>query len=132
MVLSPKFNWKEWVIVGVVMLVLAAIAIPNFVRARVTRCNDAVENNLRLVDAAKTQWALENRKLPTDAVSLSDLTGYFGNKGIPQPLYGETYSVSTVSALAEAVLSDVNPTRPKLSDPAHKTRGLQTATLPPG
>ena len=108
MMLSPKFNWKERLIVSVVFLVLAAIAIPNFVHARVTRCNDAVENNLRLVDAAKEQWALENRKLPTDAVSLSDLTGYFGNKGIPQPIFGETYSVSTVSALAEAVLPDVN------------------------
>ena len=103
--LSPKFNWKEWLIVGVVMLVLAAIAIPNFVRARETKCLNSIGNNLRIIEGAKEQWALENRKVPTNAVSLSDLTVYFKESRIPASLAGETYLVTTAGAMAQCVLS---------------------------
>jgi hypothetical protein len=58
--------------------VLAAIAIPNFVKARTTSQQNACINNLRLIDAAKQQWALENKKQSTDTPAASDLKPYLG------------------------------------------------------
>jgi hypothetical protein len=53
--------------------VLAAIAIPNFVKAREAAQRNACINNLRQLDAAKAQWALENNKKATDKPSMDDL-----------------------------------------------------------
>lgn len=55
--------------------VLAAIAIPNFVKARETAQRNACINNLRMIDGAKEQWALENKKAPGATVSFMDLAG---------------------------------------------------------
>jgi len=50
-------------IVGVFIIgMLAAIAIPNFVKARNTAQMNACINNLRMIDGAKQQWALTNAK----------------------------------------------------------------------
>ena len=50
---------------------MAAIAIPNFVKARDTAMRNACIDNLRQIDNAKEQWALENKKdadaVPTEA-----------------------------------------------------------------
>jgi hypothetical protein len=50
---------------------LAAIAIPNFVKARDASMRAACVSNLRTIDGAKATWALENKKaegeMPTDA-----------------------------------------------------------------
>jgi len=55
---------------------LAAIALPNFVKARDTAQKNACINNLRVIDGAKQQWALENSK-PADAVpTAADLDRY--------------------------------------------------------
>jgi type II secretory pathway pseudopilin PulG len=55
---------------------LAAIAIPNFVRARTTAQTNACINNLRQIDGAKEQWALENKKAEGDAVVDADINLY--------------------------------------------------------
>ena len=49
-------------IVVAIIGLLAAIAIPNFVRARTTSQQNACINNLRQIDGAKQQWALENNQ----------------------------------------------------------------------
>src|SRR5208337_5176627 len=74
------FTLVEIMIVVAIIGLLAAIAIPNFVRARTTSQQNACINNLRLVDAAKQQWALEQRKQTTDVpnASGSDLQPYLG------------------------------------------------------
>ena len=53
------FTLVEIMIVVAIIGLLAAIAIPNFVRARTTSQMNACINNLRLIDSAKQQWALE-------------------------------------------------------------------------
>jgi prepilin-type N-terminal cleavage/methylation domain-containing protein len=60
------FTLVEIMIVVAIIGLLAAIAIPNFVRARSTSQQNACINNLRLIDAAKQQWALE-RGQPSSA-----------------------------------------------------------------
>ena len=54
---------------------LAAIAIPNFVKARETAQHNACLSNLRQLNGAKDQWALENKKTPEATPSESDLIG---------------------------------------------------------
>jgi len=65
-------------IVVAIIGLLAAIAIPNFVRARTTSQQNACINNLRLIDAAKQQWALEKGQNSTATPVDTDLQPYLG------------------------------------------------------
>jgi prepilin-type N-terminal cleavage/methylation domain-containing protein len=73
------FTLVEIMIVVAIIGLLAAIAIPNFVRARGTSQTNACINNLRIVDAAKGQWALEQHKQNTDSPGDSDIQPYMGH-----------------------------------------------------
>jgi prepilin-type N-terminal cleavage/methylation domain-containing protein len=72
------FTLVEIMIVVAIIGLLAAIAIPNFVKARTTSQMNACINNLRLIDSSKQQWALEQRKQNTDTPQGSDLQPYLG------------------------------------------------------
>ncbi len=50
------------------------IAIPNFVKARATAQKNACIANLKQIDGAVQQWALENKKAATDTCALTDTT----------------------------------------------------------
>ena len=56
------FTLVEIMIVVAIIGLLAAIAIPNFVRARATSQANACINNMRQIDAAVNEWALEQGK----------------------------------------------------------------------
>jgi hypothetical protein len=78
---------------------VSAIAIPNFVRARTTSQQNACISNLRMIDAAKAQWALENHKQNTDTPTKQDLTPYLGlgpSGRFPVCPDGGTYIIGTV------------------------------------
>ena len=78
------------------MPLLMAIAIPNFVKARDTAQTNACINNLREIDAAKNQWALENKKLNTDIPTQSDVAHYLKNGQFPSCPKNGVYTISTV------------------------------------
>ena len=66
------FTLVEIMIVVAIIGLLAAIAIPNFVKARATSQANACINNLRQIDAAVNEWALENHKTTGLSLSLPD------------------------------------------------------------
>lgn len=71
----------------------------------------AINHNLQIIEAAKKQWIIAQQKRPTDAVQLSDLTGYFKDNLPPSAVGLETYQLTTAGAYAVAVLagsSDLN------------------------
>jgi prepilin-type N-terminal cleavage/methylation domain-containing protein len=72
------FTLVEIMIVVAIIGLLAAIAIPNFVRARQTSQTNTCINNLRQIDGAKQQWALENGKQAADQPNDDDLKPYLG------------------------------------------------------
>jgi len=70
------FTLVEIMIVVAIIGLLAAIAIPNFVRARTQSQMNACINNLRQIDGAIQQWALENKKDSTATAVISDISPY--------------------------------------------------------
>ena len=86
---------------GVMVLMLpllAAIAIPNFVKARSAAQTAACRANLRQIDGAKAQWALENKKELSDTPAWSDLVGpgkYLGAQ--PACPANGTYTIGSMS-----------------------------------
>lgn len=91
------FTLVEIMIVVAIIGLLAAIAIPSFVRARQTTQTNTCLNNLRQIDGAKDQWAIENNKSTGASVAASDIDPYLkkGFTGIEEPT-GGSYTIGTV------------------------------------
>ena len=69
------FTLVEIMIVVAIIGLLAAIAIPNFVKARQNAQKNACIANLKQIDGAKATWALEQKKGNTDIPPNTDLFG---------------------------------------------------------
>jgi prepilin-type N-terminal cleavage/methylation domain-containing protein len=70
------FTLVEIMIVVAIIGLLAAIAIPNFVRARASSQKSACISNLRQIDSAAQTWALENRKTTGDSYLINNIKSY--------------------------------------------------------
>jgi len=94
------FTLVEIMIVVAIIGLLAAIAIPNFVKARATSQANACINNLRQIDAAVNELALETHLTTGATVTYPGaLTGYIKLNtagSIPPCPANGTYSTSTV------------------------------------
>ena len=91
------FTLVEIMIVVAIIGLLAAIAIPNFVRARNTAQQNACINNLRQLDGGKQQWALENKQSDSATPSNTDVAAYLKNNMFPHCPAAGTYTVGAVS-----------------------------------
>jgi len=94
------FTLVEIMIVVAIIGLLAAIAIPNFIRARATSQANACINNLRQIDAAINEWALENGKSNGAAVgAVSVVSAYIklnAANSVPSCPANGTYTVGNV------------------------------------
>jgi len=105
---NAGFTLVEIMIVVAIIGLLAAIAIPNFVKARATSQANACINNLRQIDAAINQWALENKKVSSDTVTLTDVQPYIkltSAGALPGCPASGTYKTTTVSTSPSCTLS---------------------------
>ena len=88
------FTLVEIMIVVAIIGLLAAIAIPSFMKARSTSQKNACVNNLRQIEAAKEQWALENKKATGDAIISTAIEVYM--KTIPVCPGGGSYAYNVI------------------------------------
>jgi len=94
------FTLIEIMIVVLIIGILLAIAVPNFVKARESSRTKACVANLKQMDSAKEQWAMDNKKATGDACPTGTLWGgaepYI--KAAPVCPSGGTYTEGNVSA----------------------------------
>jgi prepilin-type N-terminal cleavage/methylation domain-containing protein len=111
------FTLVEIMIVVAIIALLAAIAVPGFLRARKRSQASRILNDLRMIDAAVDQYAIETNRKTNDPVLVGDWTNYL-KKGTTlyntgKSLLGSTYGAQTVDVIPQvpasdlAVLSDV-------------------------
>ena len=117
---AKGFTLVEIMIVVAIIALLAAIAVPGFLRARKRSQASKILNDLRLIDAAVDQYAIETSKSTGSTVNVSDWTNYL-KKGTVlyntgADLFGDAYGAQTVDSLpkvpanAWGTLSDVADT----------------------
>src|ERR1035438_5145363 len=97
---KAAFTLVEIMIVVAIIGLLAAIAIPNFIKARATSQQNACINNLRQIDGAINLWALENMKSSGAAVgSAQTVSAYIklnSANSVPGCPAGGSYSTGNV------------------------------------
>lgn len=91
------FTLVEIMIVVAIIGLLAAIAIPNFVKARDTAQKNACIANLKQIQGAIQVWAIDNNKTGTDTVTVAVLVPDYIKK-TPACPKGGTYATTTVDA----------------------------------
>jgi prepilin-type N-terminal cleavage/methylation domain-containing protein len=114
------FTLVEIMIVVAIIALLASIAVPGFLRARKRSQASRVLNDLRLIDSAIDQYAIENNKMTGATVGTADWTAYMKRGSTlymtGKDLFGNGYGPQTVDDLPAVptltfrALSDVAPT----------------------
>jgi prepilin-type N-terminal cleavage/methylation domain-containing protein len=80
------FTLVEIMIVVAIIGLLAAIAVPNFMKARQTSQQNACIENMTEIEGATQRWAMENGKSDTDAVTWNDIVaGLYLKKQVTCP-----------------------------------------------
>jgi prepilin-type N-terminal cleavage/methylation domain-containing protein len=114
------FTLVEIMIVVAIIALLAAIAVPGFLRARKRSQASRILNDLRMIDAAVDQYAIETNRSTNFVVGVTDWTNYLKkgsmlwNSG--KSLLGSAYGAQTVDTIPQvpsadyAALSDVAST----------------------
>jgi prepilin-type N-terminal cleavage/methylation domain-containing protein len=110
------FTLVEIMIVVLIIGILLAIAVPNFIRARESSRAKSCVSNLKQIDSGKEQWAMNNKKTSADTPADADLYG--ADKYVKQtpacPASG-TYTINAVGTAPECSVG-TNSTADDASD----------------
>src|ERR1700722_2322004 len=111
------FTLVEIMIVVAIIALLAAIAVPGFLRARKRSQASRILNDLRMIDSACDQYAIETNRTTGATVAITDWTNYLkkgsllynSGKSLLQGVYGpqSVDSIPQVPAADYTTLSDV-------------------------
>jgi prepilin-type N-terminal cleavage/methylation domain-containing protein len=97
------FTLVEIMIVVAIIALLAAIAVPGFLRARKRSQASKVLNDLRLISSAMDQYAIETSKKSNDPIDVADWTKYLKKdtnlEATGADLFGELYGAQTVDSM---------------------------------
>jgi prepilin-type N-terminal cleavage/methylation domain-containing protein len=110
------FTLVEIMIVVAIIALLAAIAVPGFLRARKRSQASRILNDLRMIDAAVDQYAIENNKTSGQAVPIAAWTAYLKQgtslyntgKDMLGNTYGTTAGGLTVDSIPQVPTSSYN------------------------
>ena len=99
------FTLVEIMIVVAIIALLAAIAVPGFLRARKRSQASRILNDLRMIDAAVDQYAIETNRTTGNAVAVTDWTNYL-KKGTQlynsgNSLLGSAYGAQSVDTIPQ-------------------------------
>jgi prepilin-type N-terminal cleavage/methylation domain-containing protein len=112
------FTLVEIMIVVAIIALLAAIAVPGFLRARKRSQASRILNDLRLIDSAVDQYAIETNKASGNTVAITDWTNYLKKGSVlyntGADLFSQSYGAQTVDSLPKVPAS----TKTALSDVA--------------
>jgi prepilin-type N-terminal cleavage/methylation domain-containing protein len=104
------FTLVEIMIVVAIIALLAAIAVPGFLRARKRSQASKILNDLRMIDAAVDQYAIETNKKTNDAVAVQDWTNYIKKNSVLYNtcanLFGTSYGPQTVDLIPQVSSGD--------------------------
>ena len=102
---KAAFTLVEIMIVVAIIGLLAALAIPGFVKARKQSQARRIVNDARQMDAAIDQWALEKGKKDGDAITTSEAATYLKGTWQSNDLLGNAYDFSGGVGPTQVVIS---------------------------
>ena len=104
------FTLVEIMIVVAIIALLAAIAVPGFLRARKRLQASRILNDLRLIDAAVDQYAIETNRKTGDTVNTTDWMNYLkkGTKlyNTQSSILGSSYGNQIVDSIPSVPPAD--------------------------
>src|SRR5205814_2047596 len=106
------FTLVEIMIVVAIIALLAAIAVPGFLRARKRSQASRILNDLRMIDSAVDQYAIETSRTTGATVNTADWTSYVKKNALlfntGQDLLGDDYGVQTVDSIPQVPTNALN------------------------
>jgi prepilin-type N-terminal cleavage/methylation domain-containing protein len=106
------FTLVEIMIVVAIIALLAAIAVPGFLRARKRSQASRILNDLRMIDSACDQYAIETNRTTGATVNIADWTNYLKKGSLlynsGASLLGTSYGVQTVDSIPQVKTADLN------------------------
>src|SRR6266567_1679576 len=106
------FTLVEIMIVVAIIALLAAIAVPGFLRARKRSQASRILNDLRMIDSAVDQYAIETNRKTGDTVGTADWTNYLKKGSLlynsGNSLLGTSYGPQAVDTIPQVPTADLN------------------------